>query len=122
MVRRGLLGLVLSLLAMSSLATHAQTWPSRPVRIVVPYAAGGNSDAMARIVGQRLSETLGQAFIVEYRVGGNGSLASETVARWPADGYTLRGGVTPPMTSGRAVGERREGAVSGFGAMSGVGM
>lgn len=75
-----------------------QTWPSRPVRIVAPYAAGGNSDVMARVVAQRLTEAFGHTFIVENRVGANGALAAEVVIRSPADGYTLLWAVTPPMT------------------------
>ena len=63
---------------------QAQPWPSRTVRIVVPYAAGGNSDVMARVVAQRLTEHFGQTFIVENRVGANGALAADTVARSPA--------------------------------------
>src|SRR5262245_63105431 len=70
-----------------------QPWPQRPVRIIVPYAAGGNSDGMARIVAQRLSEAFGQQFIVENRLGANGVIASEAAARAPADGYTLLWGV-----------------------------
>ena len=85
-------------LACVSFGAEAQTWPSRTVKIVVPYSAGGNSDVMARVVAQRLTETLGQTFIVENRVGANGALASDTVARSPTDGYTLLWAVTPPMT------------------------
>src|SRR6266849_6102900 len=76
-----------SLLALGS--AHAQDWPQRPVKLVVPFAAGGNIDVMGRLAAQRLSETLGQQFIVENRVGGNGTIATEAVARAPADGYTL---------------------------------
>jgi tripartite-type tricarboxylate transporter receptor subunit TctC len=120
MVRRALLALLLGLIAFGSLAAHAQTWPSRPVRIVVPYAAGGNSDAMARIVAQRLSETFGQAFIVENRVGGNGALASEGVARSPADGYTLLWAVTPPMTISPAIGKLNYDPINDFAPISAV--
>jgi tripartite-type tricarboxylate transporter receptor subunit TctC len=68
---------------------QAQDWPQRPVKLLVPFAAGGNIDLMGRLAAQRLSEALGQQFIVENRVGGNGILATEAVARAPADGYTL---------------------------------
>jgi tripartite-type tricarboxylate transporter receptor subunit TctC len=68
---------------------QAQDWPQRPVRIVVPFAAGGNIDVLGRLVAQRFSEAMGRQFIVENRVGGNGILAAEAVARSPADGYTL---------------------------------
>src|SRR2546429_8852434 len=70
-------------------AVQAQGWPQRPVKLLVPFAAGGNIDVMGRLAAQRLSETLGQQFIVENRVGGNGTIATEAVARAPADGYTL---------------------------------
>ena len=76
---------------------QAQDWPQRPVRIIGPYAAGGNADVLARLTAQRLSEAFGQQFIVENRVGGNGVIAAEAVARSPADGYTLMWGVLPPV-------------------------
>jgi tripartite-type tricarboxylate transporter receptor subunit TctC len=66
-----------------------QTYPSRPVRIVVGYPAGGVSDILARVVGQRLSERFGQAFVVENRPGAGSNIATELVARAPPDGYTL---------------------------------
>jgi len=67
----------------------AQDYPNRPVRLIVPYAAGGAPDVFARIIGQRLSESLGQQFIVENRPGAGGISASETVAKAAPDGYTL---------------------------------
>jgi len=70
-------------------ATHAQSYPNRAIRIVVPYATGGNTDFTARIVSSRLSEALGQPVIVENRPGGATNIGSELVAKAPADGYTL---------------------------------
>jgi tripartite-type tricarboxylate transporter receptor subunit TctC len=66
-----------------------QSWPQRPVKVTTPFAAGGNTDSQARIVSDRLSAVLGQPFVVENRVGGGGAIATEFVARAPADGYTL---------------------------------
>lgn len=69
----------------------AQTgaWPTKPVRIVVAYPAGGLGDVMARSVGQVLSENLGQPFVVDYKPGAGGNLGADFVAKSPADGYTL---------------------------------
>ena len=74
--------------AVSRIAT-AQSYPSRPVRLVVGYAAGGGSDILARLIGQWLSERLGRPFIVENRPGANTNIATEGVVRAPPDGYTL---------------------------------
>jgi tripartite-type tricarboxylate transporter receptor subunit TctC len=67
----------------------AQAYPSRPVRIIVGFPAGGNLDMIARLMGQWLSERLGQPFIIENRPGAGTNIATETVVRAPADGYTL---------------------------------
>ena len=68
---------------------RAQTYPSRPVRIVAGFAAGGGVDIAARLIGQSLSERLGQQFVVENRTGAATNIATEAVVRAPADGYTL---------------------------------
>jgi tripartite-type tricarboxylate transporter receptor subunit TctC len=68
---------------------RAQTYPTRPVRIIVGFAAGGGTDVMARLMGQWLSERLGQAFIIENRPGASSNLATEVVVNAPPDGYTL---------------------------------
>src|SRR5262245_8491181 len=74
--------------AMSSFA-WTQTYPSRPVRIIVGLAAGGGTDIVARLIGQWLSERLGQSFVIENRPGAAGNVATEAVVNAPADGYTL---------------------------------
>jgi|SRR5947199_6812209 len=68
---------------------QAQAYPTRPVRIIVPFAAASAFDIMARLVGQWLSERLGQQFVVENRPGAGGNIGTEVVVRAPADGYTL---------------------------------
>ncbi len=106
----------------ASICAHAQPWPTKSVRIIVPYAAGGNSDGMARIVAQRLSDAFGQSFIVENRTGGNGVIAAEAVARAPADGYTLLWAVTPPITIMPAMGKVPYDSVKDFAPISVVGI
>jgi tripartite-type tricarboxylate transporter receptor subunit TctC len=79
-------------------SARADGWPERPVRIIFPYAAGSTGDATARLIAQRLSDRLGQPFIVENRVGANGVIGAEAVARSAPDGYTLLWAVTPQIT------------------------
>ena len=75
--------------------SRAQAYPSRPVRIVVGFPAGGATDIQARLMGEWLTERLGQQFIVENKPGASGNIGTETVAKAPADGYTLLLAVTP---------------------------
>jgi len=79
----------LLLLAAAFAAAAQDGYPSRTVRMLVPYAPGGATDIIARIVGAKLTESLGQSFIVENRPGANGNLALEATAKAPPDGYTL---------------------------------
>ncbi len=72
-----------------SLVAHAQTWPNKPVKVVVAFTAGGTTDILARNVGQQLSEKLKQTFIIENKPGAGGNTGTESVVRAPADGYTL---------------------------------
>ena len=67
----------------------AQAYPSRPVRVVVPFAAGGPGDILARLIGQWLSERFGQPFVIENRPGGGSNIGTEAVVRAPGDGYSL---------------------------------
>ena len=70
-------------------ATAADTYPARPIRLIVPYAAGGNADIMGRIVGQRLAEALGQPVVIDNRPGANSIIGTELAARSAPDGHTL---------------------------------
>ena len=84
---------ILSLIAAAALlaagGASAQAFPSKPVRIVVPQTPGGASDALARIVGQKLSERWGQPVVIENKAGAGGNVGTDFVAKSPADGYTL---------------------------------
>ncbi len=71
------------------IATHAQPYPTKPVRMIVPYVAGGNADIQARYIAERLSDALGKQFVVDNRGGANGVIGLELAARSVPDGYTL---------------------------------
>ena len=73
-------------------------YPTKPIRFICPYAPGGAGDIFTRTIGQKLSEALGQAVVVDNRAGANGGIGTELVARAPADGYTLLMGNAGPMT------------------------
>ena len=95
--RRSILPLAVGAAALPALSgvAQAQAWPSRPVRIVVGFPAGGATDIMARLMGEWLTQRLSQQFIVENKPGASGNIGTEMVARSPADGYTLLQAVTP---------------------------
>ena len=82
-------GLLLALLCACSAALYAQSFPVKPVRLIVTYPAGGSSDLMARIMGQKLNEHWGQPVVIESKPGAAGSIGMEFAARQPADGYTF---------------------------------
>lgn len=94
MNRRLFLALSLSAACALPFTTHASSFPNKPIRIIVPYAPGGTTDMLARVVGKHVSENLGQTVIVENRPGANGMLGSSLVAKSAPDGYTL--GIATP--------------------------
>src|SRR3954469_18287998 len=95
--RRAFLHLAMGAAALPAMPrlSRAQAYPSRPVRIVVGFAAGGATDIQARLMGQWLSDCPGQQFVIETRAGASGNIGTESVARATADGYTLLQVVTP---------------------------
>ena len=82
-------GILFVALCAAASATHAQTWPARPVKMVVSFPAGTTPDTVARVVAPRMQEALGQPVVVENRAGAGGNVAADAVAKSPADGYTL---------------------------------
>jgi len=99
--RRALLVVLGALL--SGGAATAQDYPSRPVKIVVPFSAGGSNDIIARILAQKLGERTGQTFLIENRGGAGGNIGSDAVATSEADGYTLLLTAPPPLTINAAL-------------------
>ena len=87
MSRRSVLAAIAAAL-LSSLAV-AQPYPSKPIRMIVPYSPGGGADTSARLIAKRMSETLGQQVVVENRTGGGGAIGADFVAKSPPDGYTV---------------------------------
>ena len=101
--KRRILALSLMLLGLACHAgvqAQASDWPTRSIRVVVPFPAGGGYDFMARNIAQQLTESLGQPVVVDNRAGANGNIGSDLVAKAPADGYTLLlGGIGPQAFS-----------------------
>lgn len=93
---------LLATFGLAPLAAHAQAWPEKPVRMVIPFPPGGTLDKVGRMLAQRLQEQFGQTFIVENKPGGNGVIGGDAVAKAAADGYTLLFNastfVTAPLT------------------------
>jgi len=86
-------------LVIGSSMTYGDTWPQRPVKVIVPFGAGGSTDAQARIISERLSVALGKPVLVENRTGASGAIAAEFVARAAADGYTLFFSALPQIST-----------------------
>src|SRR4051812_29969002 len=78
-----------AMLALASSLAAAQNYPVKPIRMVIPYAAGGGVDIVGRVVGAKLSEQFGQQIIADNRGGGGGTVGTDTVAKAPIDGYTV---------------------------------
>src|SRR3982751_2823727 len=89
---------VFALATMFADGAHAQTYPDRPIRLVVPYAPGGNLDITARIIGPHLTGLLGQPIVIENYGGAGGTIGIDRVAKSAPDGYTLALGATGPIT------------------------
>src|SRR5438477_13064336 len=92
-----------ALAALLAAAVHAQEWPAKPVRIVVPFPAGGSADLMPRIVAEKLSEKWGQPVIVDNRPGAAGNIGADAVFRADPDGYTLMSTPPPPLVINRSL-------------------
>src|SRR5437762_121883 len=89
--------LLTAAVAVAPLGARAQTYPSRTIHIIVPFAAGGTGDIVARVVADRLAPALGQSVVVENRAGASGTLGSKAVATATPDGHTLLLGQTGEM-------------------------
>jgi len=76
-------------LTMTSLAAHAQAWPAKPIRLVVPYAAGGPTDVVARLVAKKVEGAIGQTIIVDNKAGAGGTIGVDAALKAPPDGYTF---------------------------------
>src|SRR5436309_8714837 len=98
----GLTAIAMAAFAFAAPVSQAQDWPNRPVKVVVPFGAGGAADRLGRIAADHLSEAFKQQFYVENRVGAGGAVASTAVARADADGYTLLIGGSGPHIQGPA--------------------
>jgi tripartite-type tricarboxylate transporter receptor subunit TctC len=124
LLSRRALALAFALAGIAFADAHAQssalTWPERPVRLIVPFAAGGNTDGIGRIMAQRLAETLGAQFVVENRPGAGGAIAAELTAKASPDGYTLFVAALPVMAVVPAINKVRYDALKDFAPISNI--
>src|SRR4051794_356187 len=88
-MQRLLASIALAWFAVLPAAAPAQSYPSKTVRVIVPWAPGGSTDVLARLLAARMSESWGQPVVVENKSGASGNIGSDVVAKSPADGYTL---------------------------------
>jgi len=103
-IRRGMAATTIAMLALVAAASAlAQDYPSKPIRIIVGFGPGGGNDIFARLIGQKLSERLGQPVLIENKPGAGATIATDYVAKSPPDGYTLLVGATGAMTISPAV-------------------
>src|ERR1700749_1706960 len=103
MLRRSLLASGVALPMIIGTARAPQTWPTKPIRLVVGYSPGGGNDLIARIVAAKLQDKLGQTIVVDNKPGAQSIVAAELVAKAPRDGYTLLVAPSGPMTINPAV-------------------
>ncbi len=89
--------------AIAGSAALAQSYPVKPVRLIVPFPPGGNTDVLGRLMAQKLTDALGQQFFVENRAGGAGTIGADAAAKSPADGYTIFFGTTGALSSAPAL-------------------
>ena len=110
---------LLAAAAASSAPAHAQSYPAKPIRLIVPNAPGGGTDTVARLISEKLSPALGQQIVVDNRGGAGGRIAAELVARAPKDGYVLLLGSAATLITGPAlVAERQYDPIKDFAPIS----
>ena len=81
--------LMLTLFVGTSMSIQAQSWPNKPIKMVIPFAAGGTTDVLGRLLAQQLTKEFNQSVVIENKAGAGGNIAAESVAQSPADGYTI---------------------------------
>ena len=102
-MRRILTLLTAAIMAMATAVAFAQSYPAKPVRLIVPFPPGGNTDTLGRLMAQKLSDAFAQQFFVENRAGGSGVVGADAAAKSPADGYTIFFGTTGALSSAPAL-------------------
>jgi tripartite-type tricarboxylate transporter receptor subunit TctC len=116
-----ILGVAVGALLTTSPVSAQADWPQRPVTIIVPFAAGGNTDGFVRMVAQRLGEAFGRTFIVENKPGAGGAIAADLVAKATSDGYTLFLAALPVMAVVPAIQKVRYDSLKDFAPISNIG-